>query len=98
MAAINKGTYHVASSYTLWQAADSTERTAIVAAEGDRVYQVDVDGWYIRQNSAWMPLVAFNPTYIKPTYLDASNIPTADPVSAGQVWADSGVLKVSAGV
>jgi hypothetical protein len=36
-------------------------------------------------------------TFILPTVVDASAIPTADPHVAGQVWANSHVLTVSSG-
>lgn len=32
-----------------------------------------------------------------PTFVDASNLPTADPHVAGQAWSNSGVITVSAG-
>ena len=36
-------------------------------------------------------------TFFLPAVVDASQLPTADPAVAGQVWSDSGVLTVSAG-
>ena len=97
MAVVNRGTYHQAATYTKYECLDGTEKATIVAQEGDRCYQLDVDGYFLRMNDAWIPLAQFNPSYLKPTYFDASSFPTADPVVAGKVWNDAGTLKVSAG-
>jgi len=63
--------------------------------------QVRQAGTIVFEDAANQPAplngAAFGGTFVLPAAVDASHLPTADPHVAGRLWADTGVLTVSAG-